>query len=92
MEDLERGIYDHFKGGVYLVRGVSSWASGNGEPVVEYTSMVFGTHHVRLLSQWREIVKWPDGEQRGRFVYRGPDLTTPAPSFKVPSPSPTPKS
>ena len=29
-----RGIYDHFKGGVYLIVGHLTWASGNGETAV----------------------------------------------------------
>jgi hypothetical protein len=81
-------IYDHFKGGVYAVRDFSSWASGEGEPVVEYLSMIHGTKHTRLASQWCEVVQWPDGKYRSRFVYRGPTLQTPEPAYKVPSPSP----
>jgi hypothetical protein len=81
-----RGVYDHFKGGVYMIRDFSTWASGNGEKVVEYLSMLFGTKASRLMSQWCEVVRWPDGKYRSRFVYRGPDLRTPEPSFKVPSP------
>jgi len=84
---MKFGIYDHYKGGVYLACGISTWESGScREPVVEYTSMTFGTRHARLLTQWNEMVTWPDGEKRSRFVYRGADLTTPEPSFKVPSP------
>lgn len=85
-DELSLGVYDHFKGGIYMVRGFSSWASGNGERVVEYTSLIHGTHHTRLADQWCEVVQWPDGMYRSRFVYRSPDLTTPAPGFKVPSP------
>jgi len=85
-EELPLGIYDHFKGGVYLIKGFSRWASGNGEKVVEYLSMIFGTPHTRLADQWCEVVQWPDGKYRSRFVYRGPDLKSPVPSFKVPSP------
>lgn len=81
------GIWDHFKGGVYLKTGQGSWASGNGELIVEYLSLIFGTKHYRLASQWCEVVQWPDGKYRSRFVYRGPDLYIPAPSFKVPSPT-----
>lgn len=80
------GIYDHFKGGVYLVTGHAIWASGSGEPTVEYTSMLFGRKNNRLTSQWVEVVAWPDGRYRSRFVYRGPDMETPEPPFKVPSP------
>lgn len=80
------GIYDHFKGGIYLVTGSGSWASGEGELVIEYLSMIFGTKHYRLGTQWCEVVQWPDGKYRSRFVYRGPTLLTPEPPFKVPSP------
>lgn len=79
------GIYDHFKGGVYKIRGLSEWAGGG--QVVEYTSMIFGTDHTRLLREWCEVVQWPDGKHRSRFVYRGADLSTPPPSFKVQSPT-----
>ncbi len=81
------GIWDHFKGGVYLKTGHGSWASGSGELTVEYLSMLFGTKHYRLAEHWCEVVRWPDGKYRSRFVYRGPDLKTAEPSFKVPSPT-----
>ena len=85
-DNIRLGVYDHFKGGVYKIRGFSSWASGEGEKVVEYDSLIYGTPHTRLASQWCEVTLWPDGKYRSRFVYRGPDLHTPKPSFKVPSP------
>lgn len=81
-----RGVYDHFKGGVYLLRGLSKWASGEGEPVVEYTSLLHASHHARLVRDWCEVVRWPDGKYRSRFVHRGVDLSVPPPSFKVSSP------
>jgi hypothetical protein len=84
---IMEGIWDHFKGGVYLKSGQGSWASGNNEPVVEYISMIYGSKHYRLVDQWCEVVQWPDGKYRSRFVYRGPDLHTPAPAYKVPSPA-----
>ncbi len=80
------GIFDHFKGGVYLVTGYSTWASGNGERIVEYLSMTNAQKFTRLGSQWCEVVEWPDKRYRSRFVYRGPDLIAPEPTFKVPSP------
>jgi len=86
-DSITLGIWDHFKGGVYKVTGFSSWASGNGEKVVGYTSMLFGTDHTRLVNQWCEVVEWPDGKYRSRFVYRGADLKVTAPSWKVPSPT-----
>lgn len=86
--DLRTGIWDHFKGGVYKVRGFSRWASGDGEKVVEYTSLLHGTDHTRLADQWCEVVQWPDKKYRSRFVYRGEDLKTPEPAYKVSSSSP----
>jgi len=76
------GIYDHFKGGVYKANKVSRFA--NDELYVDYTSLTYGTDHGRFLWEWSEVVKWPDGKYRSRFVFRGPDLRTPAPAFKVP--------
>jgi Protein of unknown function (DUF1653) len=78
------GVYDHFKGGTYLVTGIAAWASGTGEAVVEYISMNLGKKNVRLASQWVEVVPWPDGRYRSRFVYRGPDMLAAEPTFKVP--------
>lgn len=81
------GIYDHFKGGVYLAQGLSKWASGTGETmvrVVEYISIPDSVKYTRLVSQWREVVQWPDGQYRSRFVFRGaPNKNPPVPSFKV---------
>jgi len=85
------GVYDHFKGGIYLITGYSIWASGKGEKVIEYTSLLFGTRATRLQSEWNEVVKWPDGVYRTRFVYRGPDLRVQAPTFKVPNPTHAPE-
>jgi hypothetical protein len=80
---LRLGLYDHFKGGVYLVEGFSSWASGEGEQLVEYISLSNGKRFARFATQWCEIVKWPDGRYRSRFVYRGIPLECQEPSFKV---------
>jgi hypothetical protein len=76
------GIYDHFKGGVYKANKVSRFA--NDEMYVDYTSLTYGTDHGRFLWEWAEVVKWKDGKYRSRFVFRGPDLRTPEPAFKVP--------
>lgn len=78
------GIYDHFKGGVYLAQGVSRWASGDGERVVEYISIPKCQKFTRLASQWCEVVQWPDGKFRSRFVHRGhPNKEPEVPAFKV---------
>ncbi len=65
------------------MRGFSSWASGKGEKVVVGTSLTYATPHTRFASEWCEVVEWPDHKWRSRFVYRGPDLRVPAPSYKV---------
>lgn len=83
---MAHGVYDHFKGGQYLSQRVERCAD-TGESRVSYLSLLHGTPHSRRAAQWNEIVKWPDGEYRSRFVYRGPDLLTPPPPFKVPSPT-----
>lgn len=83
------GVYDHFKGGVYLVDRVELCADSH-EFRVSYLSLVHATYHSRRASEWNEIVVWPDGKYRSRFVLRGNDLKVPEPSFKVPSPEPRP--
>jgi hypothetical protein len=80
----QRGVYDHFKGGVYFVTDTSLWVSGETpEEAVEYLSATNGRRFTRLAWQWSEVVVWPDGKYRSRFVYRGPNLTDAPPSFKV---------
>jgi hypothetical protein len=89
LSDVQSGprpaIWDHFKGGVYRVNKLSMWTE-DGAPVVDYTSMIHGTDHIRRVSQWNEVVQWPDFRYRSRFVFRGLTLETRAPHFKVPSP------
>lgn len=68
---------------MYLVERLARSADTD-EPMVVYLSLIHGTWHVRRIEQWFEIVTWPDGMARGRFVYRGPTAETPEPSFKVP--------
>ena len=87
--EMPMGVHDHFKGGIYLVTGVSESTSEGreGELVVEYLSLIFGKKYSRFGREWQSIVRWPDGEFRSRYIYRGPNLDTPAPSFKVPTPT-----
>jgi hypothetical protein len=80
-EFMVHGIWDHFKGGVYVSTSTVRWAE-DGEPVIIYTSLLHGTHHARRCSEWNELVEWPDGAYRSRFVFRGKTMTQP-PSFKV---------
>jgi hypothetical protein len=79
---MTHGVWDHFKGGVYLSDRVERCAD-SGEPRVSYLSLLHGTWHSRRVSQWNSVVAWPDGLLRSRFVYRGANLSVPAPSFKV---------
>lgn len=79
------GVYDHFKGGIYLVDRVELCAD-TSEFRVSYLSLVFATYHSRRANEWNEIVVWPDGKYRSRFVLRGNDLKTPEPPFKVATP------
>jgi len=79
---FKHGVYDHFKGGVYKSNKLGLFA--NDAQYVDYTSLTYGTDHARFLKEWSEVVQWPDGKYRSRFVYRGPDLRTPEPSYKVP--------
>lgn len=80
------GIYDHYKGGVYMADRVLQWEE-DGAPIVSYLSMTIGRWFGRRCAEWAEVVQWPDGKYRSRYVYRGPDLRTPEPSFKVATPS-----
>ena len=83
---MSHGIWDHFKGGVYLTQKIGRLASAEDDYIIEYLSMIHGTTHYRTASEWNEIVRWPDGKYRSRFVYRGRDLTVRPPVFKVSSP------
>jgi hypothetical protein len=78
--DMKHGIWDHFKGGIYLSEGLGLSAD-TGELEVEYVSLLHGTRHHRRCSQWNEIVLWPDDKYRSRFVLR---QRQEAPPFKVP--------
>lgn len=79
---MKHGIWDHFKGGVYLSEDLGMNAAGELE--VRYLSLLYGTKHQRRCSQWNEVVQWPDGQYRSRFIYRGVNLeSSEPPSFKV---------
>jgi hypothetical protein len=82
--DMKHGVWDHFKGGVYLSDGLGLNADSD-ELEVEYISLLHGTRHHRRCSSWNEIVQWPDGEYRSRFVLRPTPDTIPL--FKVPKAS-----
>lgn len=64
------GIYKHYKGGIYAVLGICS-DSTNGRDdakMVLYYSLEKHQIHVREIAEFHEIVKWPDGKLRARFL------------------------
>lgn len=62
--------YTHFKGDTYLVLAVAedSTNTRKGAQVVMYVSLTYGTIKCRDLSEFTEMVQWPDGIERPRFV------------------------
>ena len=44
------GIYDHFKGGAYLLRRIAVFA--DGKPYVEYLSLKNGRYYGRYQEEW----------------------------------------
>jgi len=81
--EMRHGAWDHFKGGVYIstqvVMNVDSQEAQ--EPMVIYCSATYGTWFARRCEEWNELVEWPDGKYRSRFVLRK-DASL-APEFKV---------
>ncbi len=69
-EIVPQRTYTHFKGGTYLVLAVAddSTNSRKGTQMVVYVSLTYGTIKSRDLSEFTELVTWPDGIERSRFV------------------------
>ncbi len=70
---LPQRVYEHFKGGKYLVLSVAedSTNARTGNHVVVYVSLTYGTVKVRDLNEFVEEIEWPDGIRRPRFVLSG---------------------
>ncbi len=70
MIHLNSGTYRHHLGGLYTVIccAVDSTNSRVGVPVVVYVSLSTGQVRVRDQSEFTEIVEWPDGFRRARFI------------------------
>lgn len=75
MEQLQPGIYQHFKGNKYRLLGVGKH-SETLEPMVVYEALYEnpeGRLWVRPLSLFVEVIDKPEINYRGpRFVYVGP--------------------
>lgn len=74
----------HFKGGRYVVlhqatSTESSSVAGGVTPVVVYMSLKDGRIWVRPEEQFIQVVDWPDGEKRHRFIVDSPDGTASEP-------------
>ncbi|MEK7063349.1 MAG: DUF1653 domain-containing protein [Patescibacteria group bacterium] len=69
-EVIPNRIYSHYRGGKFLVLFVSddSTNSRPGNRVVVYVSLTYGKVKSRDLSEFLEVVEWPDGQKRNRFV------------------------
>ncbi len=68
--DTPPGIYQHYKGDNYRVLFVADESTNarKGNKVVVYISLKYGTIHCRDLSEFTEIVDWPDGSKKPRFI------------------------
>jgi hypothetical protein len=63
-------VYKHYKDGRYLVLALAdeSTNSRKGNRVVIYVSLTYGVVKCRDLGEFTEIVEWPDGSRKSRFV------------------------
>ena len=70
--DLEvtPGIYQHYKGGTYrvLLIATESTNAREGNKAVIYISLKDGLIHYRDLKEFTELVVWPDGGKKPRFI------------------------
>ena len=57
--------YRHYKGGIYKVLFLSKHTE-NGEVLVNYQSILFGSYFSRPLESWNELS--PDGEIRFTLI------------------------
>jgi hypothetical protein len=73
--ELLGGVYEHYKGGLYLVLGVGAH-SETDELMVVYVALT-GSHlpgprmRIRPLSLFQDAVVWPSGVTADRFVFKG---------------------
>ena len=69
-EPIPNRVYKHFKDGRYLVLAVAdeSTNSREGSRVVVYVSLTYGKVLCRDLTEFMEVVEWPDGSKQPRFI------------------------
>lgn len=66
---IKKGIYKHFKGGMYEVLFVGTHSETLEEMVV-YKSLKNNSIWIRPVKMWDETVE-VDGEKKKRFIYIG---------------------
>lgn len=66
---IKKGIYQHFKGGMYEVLGIATHSETDEEMVV-YRSLKNNSLWVRPKKMWEEKIK-REGKTYQRFVYVG---------------------
>lgn len=69
-EVVPQRVYSHHKGGRYLVIAVADDSTNDrkGNRLVVYVSLTYGKIKCRDLAEFTELVTWPDGVERPRFV------------------------
>jgi hypothetical protein len=68
---FRHGLYQHKKGGLYHALGLAI-EEATLKPVVVYVHVddsASGVMWTRPLESWDEIVEWPDGSKKQRFVW-----------------------
>lgn len=68
LPSFRSGVYRHCKGGLYKAQGLALEESSLS-PVVIYTHLGETLTWTRPLESWQQIVSWPDGTYRPRFVW-----------------------
>jgi len=70
MEIIPNKVYEHYKGGKYIVLSVAEDTTNKraGTKVIVYAPLDQSTVYCRDLSEFTEVVEWPSGEKKARFV------------------------
>lgn len=70
------GLYRHYKGGLYRLLFCADTHRHNGDLDAVYVSLTHGTVVTRPMRRdsrqedaWTDVVRWPDGIERDRFLY-----------------------